>query len=47
MVVEPNQLGNAVIDGDGKTNFFLSFAEWLNNWSESPVFCLTPHTLMH
>ena len=22
----------------------LSFAEWLNNWSESPVFCLTPHT---
>ena len=39
-----NQLGNAVIDGDGKTDFFLSFAEWLNNWSESPVFCLTPHT---
>ena len=31
-----NQLGNAVIDGDGKTGFFLSFAEWLNNWSESP-----------
>ena len=39
-----NQLGNAVIDGDGKTDFFLSFAEWLNNWSESPVFCLTSHT---
>ena len=39
-----NQLGNAVNDGDGKTDFFLSFAEWLNNWSESPVFCVTPHT---
>ena len=26
-----NQLGNAVIDGDGKTDSFLSFAEWLNN----------------
>ena len=39
-----NQLGNAVIDGDGKTDFFLSFAEWLNNWAESPVFCLTTHT---
>ena len=26
-----NQLGNAVIDGDRKTDFFLSFAEWLNN----------------
>ena len=33
-----NQQGNAVIDGVGKTDFFLSFAEWLNNWSESPVF---------
>ena len=41
-----NQLGNAGIDGDGKTDFFLSFAEWINNWSESPVFCLTP-LLMH
>ena len=39
-----NSQGNAVIDGDGKTDFFLSFAEWLNNWSDSPVFCLTPHT---
>ena len=38
------QLGNAVIDEDGKTDFFLSFAEGLNNWSESPAFCLTPHT---
>ena len=33
-----NQLGNAVVGGDGKADFFLSFAKWLNNWSESPVF---------
>ena len=39
-----NQLGNAVIGVDGTNEFFLSFAEWLNNWSESPVLCLTPHT---
>ena len=32
-----NQLGNAVIAEDGKTDFFLSFAEWLNNLSEQSV----------
>ena len=28
-----NQLRIADVDVDGNTDFFLSFAEWLNNWS--------------
>ena len=33
-----NQLGNAVVDGDGKTDFFLSFAEWLKIIGQNHLF---------
>ena len=31
----PNALGNAVVSGDDKIDFFLSFAKWLENWRSS------------
>ena len=40
----PNVLGNAIIRGDGKTNFFMSLADWVENWKQSPAFRLTPQT---
>ena len=38
----PNALGNAIISGDGKIDFF-SFAKWLENWrfSAGSTFCLS------
>ena len=40
----PNPLGNAVVDGDGKIEFFRKLADWIEKWQESPYFTLTPHT---
>ena len=40
----PNALGNAIVNDDGKVEFLLEFAEWLENWSlltGSRVFCLS------
>ena len=39
-----NKLGNAIIHGDGKTNFLRSFSDWIKLWSESPAFCLSKQT---
>ena len=42
----PNALGNAIVSGDGKIDFFLSFAKWLENWcfSAGSTFCLSKQT---
>ena len=43
----PNALGNANVKGDGKVEFMLEFAEWLENWSILTVsrgFCLSKQT---
>ena len=43
----PNALGNAIVNDDGKVEFLLEFAEWLENWSlltGSRVFCLSKQT---
>ena len=40
----PNILGNAIVNGDGKTDFLVSFANWLENWRECPMFTLTAQT---
>ena len=40
----PNPIGNAVIAGDGKIEFFRQLADWIELWQESPYFTLTPHT---
>ena len=41
-----NTLGNAIIKGDGKVEFFLSLADWLESWRETAgsVFCLSKQT---
>ena len=43
----PNALGNAIVNDDGKVEFLLEFAEWLENWSlltGNRVFCLSKQT---
>ena len=42
----PNCMGNAIVAGDGKTDFLNQFAIWLENWSKSGsgMFCLTKQT---
>ena len=40
----PNPIGDAVIAGDGKIEFFRQLADWIELWQESPYFTLTPHT---
>ena len=40
----PNVLGNAIVAGDGKTNFLVSLADWAENWKQSPAFTLTSQT---
>ena len=42
----PNALGNAIISGNGKIDFFLSFAKLLENWrfSAGSTFCLSNQT---
>ena len=39
-----NNLANAMIIGDGKTDFLRSFADWIQLWSQSPAFCLSKQT---
>ena len=39
-----NPLGNAIVLKDNKTNFFRLFAFWVQEWSTSPYFTLTPKT---
>ena len=41
---DPNPLGNAVMLGDGKVEFLLYFASWIQRWSESPYYTLTTNT---
>ena len=40
----PNALGNAIVIGDGKTDYFTSLADWIEEWQKCPAFTLTPHT---
>ena len=40
----PNSIGNAIVEGDVKPEFFNAFADWIEEWSESPAFTLTPQT---
>ena len=40
----PNAIGNAVINGDGKINFFRYLANWFEEWQECPSFTLSPQT---
>ena len=37
-------LGNAIVLNDNKTNFFRLLAFWIQEWSISPYFTLTPQT---
>ena len=39
-----NPLGNAIVLNDNKTNFFHLLAFWVQEWSTSPYFLLTPQT---
>ena len=39
-----NKLANAIILGDGKTNFLRSFSDSIKLRSESPAFCLSKQT---
>ena len=41
-----NTLGNAVVLGDGKVEFFLALADWFKNWSDTAgsTFCLSKQT---
>ena len=39
-----NPLGNAIVLNDNKTNFFRLLAFWVQEWSTSPYFTLTPQT---
>ena len=40
----PNQLGNAIIKGDRKTEFMRELALWFESWSNTPKFCLSKQT---
>ena len=40
----PNKLGNAVVDGDGKTDFLRNFADWIEVWQQCPNFTLSAQT---
>ena len=40
----PNKLGNAIVDGDGKTNFLRDFADWIEEWQKCPNFTLSAQT---
>ena len=40
----PNILGNAVINGDKKTEFLRTLADWIEQWCQSPALTLTPQT---
>ena len=39
-----NNLANAIIPGDGKTDFLISLSNWIELWSESPALCLSKQT---
>ena len=39
-----NKLSNGFIDKDGKLDFYNSFADWLESWSEISDFCLSKQT---
>ena len=42
----PNKLGNAVVQNDGKIEFLLSFADWIENWGLTAgfTFCFSKQT---
>ena len=40
----PNPLGNAAVAEDGKTIFFRTLADWIEEWQMSPAFTLTSQT---
>ena len=42
-----NNLANAIVFEDGKTDFLRSFSDWIKLWSDSPAFCLSKQTSMH
>ena len=40
MQFSPNKLGNAIVEGDSKTDFLLALADWIENWRRCPSFTL-------
>ena len=40
----PNVLNNAIVSGDGKVEFYVYLADWIETWCESPYFTLTANT---
>ena len=41
----PNYLGNGIIKGDHKIDFFYAMADWLEKWSKCPNFVFTKQTM--
>ena len=39
-----NKLSNAIIEGDGKTSFYLKLADWIESWSTISDFCFSKQT---
>ena len=39
-----NVLGNAIVSGDKKTDFYRALADWIEQWCQSPHFTLTAQT---
>ena len=39
-----NVLGNAIVFGDKKTDFYRTLADWTEQWCQSPAFTLTAQT---
>ena len=42
--LSPNILGNAIILGDQKTDYYRALADWIEEWCQSPHFTLTTQT---
>lgn len=40
-----NKMGNAMVAGDGKTDFFRKLASWLDDWQKSQISCSQKYTL--
>ena len=43
-VAETNYLGNGITMSDGKLEFLLKLADWVEEWSKSPMFTFTSQT---
>ena len=41
-----NYLGNAAVPGDGKIEFLVKMADWIEEWSKCPYFTLTAELLL-